>query len=247
MWMILHVDSFWHRDKRQIAYYQVPEIAIMILIAKYIAQRIEEIIYPGVERCIFEFFAFVSFSFSFLLLSRWILSLLLFVEEASSQPAAEFSETDERYLETLHSLLSLRAHVREIEDANMCAICLEKARNVAFMCGHGTCVECATSLEVCPMCRKPIEKKITLFNWSKCFYGRVILRTALFWGDIDRLCSYGWKFPRRFRARYMVVTKPCVTLQRVSTWDTSIWKETQCLIISPTRRLRRLLCLQKHS
>ena len=181
MWMILHVDSFWHRDKRQIAYYQVPEFAIMILIAKCIAQRIEEIIYPGVERCIFEFFAFVSFSFSFLLWSRWILSLLLFVDEASSQPAAEFSETDERYLETLHSLLSLRAHVREIEDANMCAICLEKARNVAFMCGHGTCVECATSLEVCPMCRKPIEKKITLFNWSKCFYERVILRKALFW------------------------------------------------------------------
>lgn len=90
--------------------------------------------------------------------------LLLFVEETSTQQAAELSETDEKYLETLHSLLSLQAHVREIEDANMCAICLEKARNVAFLCGHGTCVECAASLEVCPMCRKPIEKKITLFN-----------------------------------------------------------------------------------
>lgn len=32
------------RDKRQIACYQVPEIAIVISIAKYIAQRIEEII-----------------------------------------------------------------------------------------------------------------------------------------------------------------------------------------------------------
>lgn len=91
-------------------------------------------------------------------------SLVLFlVEETPVQPA-ELSENDEKYLETLHSLLSLQAHVREIEDANMCAICLEKARNVAFMCGHGTCVECAKSLEVCPMCRKPIEKKITLFN-----------------------------------------------------------------------------------
>lgn len=88
---------------------------------------------------------------------------LFFIEETPVQ-AAELSENDEKYLETLHSLLSLQAHVREIEDANMCAICLEKARNVAFMCGHGTCVECATSLEVCPMCRKPIEKKITLFN-----------------------------------------------------------------------------------
>lgn len=85
-------------------------------------------------------------------------------EETSNQPATELSETDEKYLETLHSLLSLQAHVREIEDANMCAICLEKARNVAFLCGHGTCVVCASSLEVCPMCRKPIEKKITLFN-----------------------------------------------------------------------------------
>ena len=111
-------------------------------------------------------FAFVKFSLvcSFAMLRRSILFLLLFIEETSTQPTKELSETDEKYLETLHSLLSLQAHVREIEDANMCAICLEKARNVAFLCGHGTCEECATSLEVCPMCRKPIEKKITLFN-----------------------------------------------------------------------------------
>lgn len=84
-------------------------------------------------------------------------------EAAAVEPAAELSEKDEKYLETLHSLLSLQAHVREIEDANMCAICLEKVRNVAFMCGHGTCMECSSSLEVCPMCRKPIVKKIQLF------------------------------------------------------------------------------------
>lgn len=84
-------------------------------------------------------------------------------KNAPAKPA-ELSENDEKYLETLHSLLSLQAHVREIEDANMCAICLEKPRNMAFLCGHGTCVECATTLEVCPMCRKPITKKITLFN-----------------------------------------------------------------------------------
>lgn len=84
--------------------------------------------------------------------------------EATSTQPSELTAKDEKYLETLHSLLSLQAHVREIEDANMCAICLEKPRNVAFLCGHGTCVECASSLEVCPMCRKPIDKKITLFN-----------------------------------------------------------------------------------
>lgn len=84
--------------------------------------------------------------------------------EATPAQSAELAENDEKYLETLHSLLSLQAHVREIEDANMCAICLEKPRNMAFLCGHGTCVDCATSLEVCPMCRKPILKKIVLFN-----------------------------------------------------------------------------------
>ncbi|CAH3026592.1 unnamed protein product [Porites evermanni] len=84
--------------------------------------------------------------------------------EATSAQPSELTAKDEKYLETLHSLLSLQAHVREIEDANMCAICLEKPRNVAFLCGHGTCVECASSLEVCPMCRNPIDKKITLFN-----------------------------------------------------------------------------------
>lgn len=94
---------------------------------------------------------------------KGIISRKISNETASAQ-AAELTENDEKYLETLHSLLSLQAHVREIEDANMCAICLEKPRNVAFMCGHGTCAECSSSLEVCPMCRKPIDKKITLFN-----------------------------------------------------------------------------------
>ena len=74
------------------------------------------------------------------------------------------SEKDEKYLETLHNLLSLQNRVREIEDANTCAICLEKPRNMAFLCGHGTCVECAEALEVCPMCRKPIVQKIKLFT-----------------------------------------------------------------------------------
>lgn len=88
----------------------------------------------------------------------------LFFAEGPAGQFSEFREEDEKYLETLHSLLSLQAHVREIEDANMCAICLEKRRNVAFLCGHGTCKDCASSLEVCPMCRKPISQKIKLFN-----------------------------------------------------------------------------------
>ena len=68
------------------------------------------------------------------------------------------------------------------------------------------------------------------------------------WEDIDRFCSCGWKFPHRFYARYLVVTrKPCVALQRVSKRDTSICinndnNDKQCFIISFARRFRELLC-----
>ena len=58
------------------------------------------------------------------------------------------------------------------------------------------------------------------------FYPRVVLVTTLFWGNIDRFCICGWKFPRRFCARHLVVTKPCLTLQRVSTKDASVPRGT---------------------
>ena len=77
---------------------------------------------------------------------------------------SSLNENDEKYLDTLHSLMSLKAKVREIEDETTCSICLENKRNIAFLCGHGTCADCAASLQVCPMCRKPIEQKIQLFN-----------------------------------------------------------------------------------
>ena len=54
------------------------------------------------------------------------------------------------------------------------------------------------------------------------FYRRVVLVTTLFWGNIDRFCICGLKFPHRFCARYMVVARPCLTLQRVSTTDASV-------------------------
>ncbi|XP_077510077.1 uncharacterized protein LOC144121041 isoform X2 [Amblyomma americanum] len=44
-----------------------------------------------------------------------------------------------------------------------CAICMERPRTVAFLCGHGTCRSCAASLEVCHLCRAAVTKKINLF------------------------------------------------------------------------------------
>lgn len=68
-----------------------------------------------------------------------------------------------RYDDLLTSLKSLEAKVKEIESVNTCTVCLDRQRNVMFMCGHGTCDVCSPALELCPICRDPIEKKIPVF------------------------------------------------------------------------------------
>ncbi|KAK2710926.1 E3 ubiquitin-protein ligase MIB2-like isoform X2 [Artemia franciscana] len=57
----------------------------------------------------------------------------------------------------------LEKRVAEMEEATSCPICLEKRKNVAFSCGHGTCESCAQTLKTCHMCRKPILKRISLY------------------------------------------------------------------------------------
>ena len=44
-----------------------------------------------------------------------------------------------------------------------CPICLVAPRNLAFQCGHQTCMECGSQLEECPMCRQAIDLRIQLF------------------------------------------------------------------------------------
>ncbi|XP_075541742.1 E3 ubiquitin-protein ligase MIB2-like isoform X1 [Dermacentor variabilis] len=66
-------------------------------------------------------------------------------------------ETNQRTQEELDTRL------RDLEDRHMCGICMEKPRDVAFLCGHGSCSVCAGNLDLCHMCRQPIEKKISLY------------------------------------------------------------------------------------
>ncbi|XP_075213933.1 E3 ubiquitin-protein ligase mind bomb 2 [Lycorma delicatula] len=68
----------------------------------------------------------------------------------SRQPSAERL----RYLES---------KIAEIEEAHCCSICMERKRNVAFLCGHGACDKCSHTLRICHMCRKTITKKINLY------------------------------------------------------------------------------------
>ncbi|XP_015433480.1 PREDICTED: E3 ubiquitin-protein ligase MIB2 [Dufourea novaeangliae] len=63
----------------------------------------------------------------------------------------------------LERLRYLETRVADLEEANMCSICMERRRNVAFLCGHGACEHCANPLKTCHMCRKVITKKINLY------------------------------------------------------------------------------------
>ncbi|RWS07269.1 E3 ubiquitin-protein ligase MIB2-like protein, partial [Dinothrombium tinctorium] len=57
----------------------------------------------------------------------------------------------------------LESKIAEIEEANSCGICMERIKNVVFLCGHGACVNCAQTLKTCHMCRKTITKKINCY------------------------------------------------------------------------------------
>ncbi|TYH11506.1 hypothetical protein ES288_A07G263500v1 [Gossypium darwinii] len=50
-----------------------------------------------------------------------------------------------------------------IYDSQLCPICLDNSKDMAFGCGHQTCEECSKDLETCPICRSPIGTKLKLY------------------------------------------------------------------------------------
>ncbi|KAI5083505.1 hypothetical protein GOP47_0003248 [Adiantum capillus-veneris] len=54
---------------------------------------------------------------------------------------------------------------RSIPDASdVCPVCLQEPKNMAFQCGHKTCRECASQLQRCPICRIQITTRLRLFG-----------------------------------------------------------------------------------
>lgn len=45
----------------------------------------------------------------------------------------------------------------------VCPICLVNPKDMAFGCGHQTCVDCSQNLQLCPICRTPIQTRIKLY------------------------------------------------------------------------------------
>jgi len=50
------------------------------------------------------------------------------------------------------------------ERDNCCAVCLERPKQVAFLCGHQACLVCSPLLSECHSCRQPIQGRIQLFG-----------------------------------------------------------------------------------
>jgi E3 ubiquitin-protein ligase mind-bomb len=62
------------------------------------------------------------------------------------------------------SLARLQQQLQEIREQVHCPICMDRVKNMVFLCGHGVCQNCGDRIQECPICRKQIEKSIILYT-----------------------------------------------------------------------------------
>ena len=51
----------------------------------------------------------------------------------------------------------------QVDLAAQCAICMERALELALSCGHRACAPCAAKLDKCHVCRKPITGSMRVY------------------------------------------------------------------------------------
>ncbi|KAH9364084.1 hypothetical protein HPB48_012982 [Haemaphysalis longicornis] len=64
---------------------------------------------------------------------------------------------------TVHDYQKLQQQLQDIKEQTMCPVCLDRLKNMIFLCGHGTCQMCGDRMSECPICRKSVEKRILLY------------------------------------------------------------------------------------
>ncbi|XP_062507383.1 E3 ubiquitin-protein ligase MIB1-like isoform X2 [Corticium candelabrum] len=57
----------------------------------------------------------------------------------------------------------LKQQLLDIKDQTQCPVCMDRRKNVVFLCGHGACQVCGDRMVECPICRKQITQRILLF------------------------------------------------------------------------------------
>ena len=57
----------------------------------------------------------------------------------------------------------LQQQLDDMKEQSLCPVCLDRSKNMIFLCGHGSCQMCGDRLHECPICRKVVEKRILLY------------------------------------------------------------------------------------
>ncbi|XP_033321532.1 E3 ubiquitin-protein ligase mind bomb 1 [Megalopta genalis] len=64
---------------------------------------------------------------------------------------------------TLSDIEKLEQQLQDIKEQTMCPVCLDRLKNMIFLCGHGTCQMCGDQMSECPICRKAVDRRILLY------------------------------------------------------------------------------------
>ncbi|CAL7934980.1 unnamed protein product [Xylocopa violacea] len=64
---------------------------------------------------------------------------------------------------SLSDIQKLQQQLQDIKEQTMCPVCLDRLKNMIFLCGHGTCQMCGDRMSECPICRKAVDKRILLY------------------------------------------------------------------------------------
>uniref|UniRef100_A0A1I8JDX0 AP2/ERF domain-containing protein n=1 Tax=Macrostomum lignano TaxID=282301 RepID=A0A1I8JDX0_9PLAT len=64
---------------------------------------------------------------------------------------------------TLREMQKIQQQLLDIREQTSCPVCLDRLKNMVFLCGHGTCQHCGDQMTVCPICRKPIERRVLVY------------------------------------------------------------------------------------
>ena len=60
-------------------------------------------------------------------------------------------------------VVKLKQELADIKEHTLCPVCLDRLKNMIFLCGHGTCQMCGDRMSECPICRKTVERRIQLY------------------------------------------------------------------------------------
>jgi len=64
---------------------------------------------------------------------------------------------------SMRDVQKLQQQLADIKEQTMCPVCLDRLKNMIFLCGHGTCQMCGDRMSECPICRKAVERRILLY------------------------------------------------------------------------------------